>query len=194
MTSAFESFLLRLWDRSCGSEVEDDQIAVNDTQRKRPRDADKAQVLTPLQEPDEGDAAKMQQLLVDVPLQPIGVEHSLYHVLIPAFTTALKAARNVWLAKQAAKEKEECVNETGGTGNTTPGEQDGRPDDHIAIAPTQGQWNTGTSKRSVVEAERELSERRMQLELAQQKVRTLLTTLLHYKSRVATTSSTTEDV
>uniref|UniRef100_G0U2H5 Uncharacterized protein n=1 Tax=Trypanosoma vivax (strain Y486) TaxID=1055687 RepID=G0U2H5_TRYVY len=114
--------------------------------------------------------------------------------LLSAFTTALKAARNVWLAKQAAKEKEECVNETGGTGNTTPGEQDGRPDDHIAIAPTQGQWNTGTSKRSVVEAERELSERRMQLELAQQKVRTLLTTLLHYKSRVATTSSTTEDV
>ncbi|RNF22690.1 uncharacterized protein Tco025E_03017 [Trypanosoma conorhini] len=57
----------------------------------------------------EEDVARLQRLLVDGPLQPLGLEHAVYHVLLPAFAAAMGAAREVWRATAALQAAAEAA-------------------------------------------------------------------------------------
>ncbi|RHW70068.1 hypothetical protein DPX39_090040200 [Trypanosoma brucei equiperdum] len=100
--SAFESFLLAAAKRApflVGDAV------TSSTEQERAGSAQKAEG-TISQQQEEENIAILQRLLVDGPLQLLGLEHALYHILIPAFTASMSAAREVWRAKVALQEVE----------------------------------------------------------------------------------------
>ncbi|EAN76788.1 uncharacterized protein TEOVI_000205200 [Trypanosoma equiperdum] len=171
--SAFESFLLAAAKRApflVGDAV------TSSTEQERAGSAQKAEG-TISQQQEEENIAILQRLLVDGPLQPLGLEHALYHILIPAFTASMSAAREVWRAKVALQE----VEHNSATNNdaevpVAAAAAAAAPDASASGgASTELQnHNLETLKKALADARALLSERQRNLDAAQLKVRSML--------------------
>lgn len=173
--SAFESFLLAAAKRApflVGDAV------TSSTEQERAGSAQKAEG-TISQQQEEENIAILQRLLVDGPLQPLGLEHALYHILIPAFTASMSAAREVWRAKVALQE----VEHNSATNNdaevpvaAAAAAAAAAPDASASGgASTELQnHNLETLKKALADARALLSERQRNLDAAQLKVRSML--------------------
>ncbi|CBH14345.1 hypothetical protein, conserved [Trypanosoma brucei gambiense DAL972] len=169
--SAFESFLLAAAKRApflVGDAV------TSSTEQERAGSAQKAEG-TISQQQEEENIAILQRLLVDGPLQPLGLEHALYHILIPAFTASMSAAREVWRAKVALQEVEHN-SATNNDAEVPVAAAAAAPDASASGgASTELQnHNLETLKKALADARALLSERQRNLDAAQLKVRSML--------------------
>ncbi|KAH9601765.1 hypothetical protein LSM04_007225 [Trypanosoma melophagium] len=122
---AFEGFLLSAVERAPFLIAESTTLSSSSQEkRKRSRDFEEVTNNTTTsssstssekkKQDQDDDIVRLQRVLVDGPLQPLGAEHALYHILLPAFLSTMDAARDVWRAKQAlhiAQEKKCETNE-----------------------------------------------------------------------------------
>ncbi|ORC85433.1 uncharacterized protein TM35_000351770 [Trypanosoma theileri] len=184
---SFEEFLLAAVEKAPFLIGETTASSSLQEKRKRSRDVEEVKSTTTTtttttssssstekkkQDHDE-DIVRLQRILVDGPLQPLGAEHGLYHILLPTFLATMGAARDVWRAKQAlqtAKEKRSETNETVGTSQTvsapsavsSANENEEQPLDEAAL------------QRAVVAAQKALSVQQHALDAAKTKVCVLL--------------------
>ncbi|ESL06684.1 hypothetical protein TRSC58_05639 [Trypanosoma rangeli SC58] len=123
----------------------------------------------------EEEVARLQRLLVDGPLQPLGLEHAVYHVLLPAFTAAVGAAREVWRATAALRAGEaEAATQGADATRQGSGESAGASADPNAIAtgtPSGTPPSVEALQRAVTAAQAKLTAQRQLLDAAGAKLR-----------------------
>ncbi|KEG08182.1 hypothetical protein DQ04_07811020 [Trypanosoma grayi] len=191
--SEFETFMLAAAERApflLGETTVPLSQQPQQPQRKRPRDND--EVLSAggakKQQTREEIISRLQRMLVDGPLQPLGAEHALYHVLLPAFLAAMQAARSVWEAKQALQ----TSGEAGLAREEGKGDSSGSGDASALSAAAAAGGETGTQQRpsaealqrAVSSAQTTLSARRRDLDAAEAKVRLLVRSMTQYVDSV----------
>ncbi|EAN95026.1 hypothetical protein C3747_124g64 [Trypanosoma cruzi] len=177
----FETFLLEAANRAPFLVGEAAPVLVR-RQQKRAREGDKeTDEGETRQLPQEEDIVRLQRLLVDGPLQPLGLEHAVYHFLLPAFTAAMDAAREVWRTTEAlrAAEKATKAKEGDGAMKKESEESAGANSDPIgtttgAETSTQPQPNVEALQRALVAAQATLNAQRQLLDAAEAKLRTIV--------------------
>nr|CCC92866.1 conserved hypothetical protein [Trypanosoma congolense IL3000] len=183
----FESFLLTAAERApflVGDVVEPSE----EKEQEKPERNGGEEIL---QRQGEGEnIATIQRLLVDGPLQPLGLEHSLYHTLFPAFTGAMEAARDVWRMMCALQDAESKA----GTADVEKASAAGEATSNAAGSGDVCVLHDVESLRNSLSAAKTvLSERQKALDNAHAKMRSLVLAVVQYEQKQSGAEGTSSE-
>ncbi|RNF02190.1 hypothetical protein TraAM80_06603 [Trypanosoma rangeli] len=169
---AFEEFLLAAAEKAPFLVGEVAPTVVQRKSQKRDRGGDavtgEGSRVTKQPATHEEEVARLQRLLVDGPLQPLGLEHAVYHVLLPAFTAAVGAAREVWRATAALRAGEADATQQG-SGESAGASAD--PNANATGTPSGTPPSVQALQRVLVAAQAKLTAQRQLLDAAEAKLR-----------------------